>query len=107
MTVDPNIMLKKLSAFAVLALALSPFRAPFRTCDSQQISSTPFIGENDPGPLVASLATETGRLKIAPTAGVVAVSHGGSEPPLTFATRSKAPTPGVSERRIFSTILRV
>jgi hypothetical protein len=99
-------MLKKLSAFAVLALALSPFTAPFRTCDSHQISSTPFIGENDPGPLVASLATETGRLKIAPTAGVVAVSHC-SEPPLTFGTRSKAPARGVSERRIFSTILRV
>jgi hypothetical protein len=99
-------MLKKLCTLVVLALAVSPFTAPFGTCDTPQISSLVIIGENDPASRVAPLVTEAGRLKIAPTVRIVAVSLVVAAPPVAFITPSIAPTSGLRDRSTLSTILR-
>jgi hypothetical protein len=108
-------MIKKLATLLFLALAASPFTAPFQTYDwahsqaahnnAALIASS--LDENDPGSLVAPLMTEAGRLKIVPTAGIVVVSHFVAEPPVLFITRSILPARGVSDRSILSTILRL
>jgi hypothetical protein len=100
-------MLKKLLALAVLALALSPFTAPFRTCDPSQISSVVLIDENESGSLVAPLVTECGRLKIATTVGTLIVAPLIAQPPDTFITQSIARMNGSGERSIAPTVLRV
>jgi len=102
--VIPSTMLRKWCTFVVLALAVTPFTAPFRTCDPQPISSPVLVDEND---LVAARTTEAGRLKIAPAIGIVVVSLSVAAPPVTFITPSVAPTIGITDRSILSTILRL
>jgi hypothetical protein len=58
-------MLKNLFALVFLALAVSPFTAPFQTCaDVTAAVVAPITGENDPGSLVSPLVTKTGRLTV-------------------------------------------
>jgi hypothetical protein len=99
-------MLKKLCTLVVLALAVSPFSAPFGTCDTPQILSLVVNGENEPSSLVAPLPTAAGRLKVAPPMGIVVVSLVVAAPPVTLITPSNAPTSGLSDRSPLSTILR-
>lgn len=66
-------MLKDLGALVFLALAISPFTAPFQTCDDAGATViAPLNSENDPGSLVAPLVTKPGRLTVtvAPPAGL-------------------------------------
>jgi hypothetical protein len=108
-------MVKKLATLLFLVLAASPYTAPFRTCDpvhSEAIHDVDTLiaalhDENDPGSLIAPLVTETGRLKILPTAGIVVVSHFVAEPHISFITGSIPPTDGVADSSIRSTILRL
>jgi len=100
-------MLKKACAFALVALIVSPFTAPFRTLESAQLPSHSLIDDNDPGSLIAPLTTEIGRLKIVPAVGVVTASHFICRPPAAFTTTSFAPTRGLCNRSMLSTILRL
>jgi hypothetical protein len=66
-------MLKNLFALVFLALAVSPFNAPFQTCAEVTAAIVaPLNNENDPGSLVSPLVTRAGRLTItiAPPAGL-------------------------------------
>jgi hypothetical protein len=67
-------MLQNLCALVFLALAVSPFTAPFQTCDAAKAAvAGPVSYENDPGSLVAPLVTKPGCLTVAvaPHAGFV------------------------------------
>lgn len=99
-------MFTKLCTIVVLALALSPFTAPFSTCDSPLRSSTALIDDDDPGSLVAPLTTETGRLRIVPDVGILLVSHFLAAPPV-FRTESVRRSSVVGERSELPTILRL
>ena len=73
-------MLKNLFALVFLALAVSPFTAPFQTCaEATAAVVAPLNNENDPGSLVSPLVTKAGRLTVAvaPPAGL-GVSYFGS-----------------------------
>jgi hypothetical protein len=66
-------MLKNLFALVFLALAVSPFTAPFQTCaEATAAVVAPLDIENDPGSLVSPLVTKAGRLTVAvaPPAGL-------------------------------------
>jgi len=66
-------MLKNLLALVFLALAVSPFTAPFQTCaEATAAVVAPLDNENDLGSLVSPLVTKAGRLTIAvaPPAGL-------------------------------------
>ena len=66
-------MLKNLFALVFLALAVSPFTAPFQTCaEAKATVVAPLTNENDPGSLVSPLITKAGRLTVAvaPPAGL-------------------------------------
>lgn len=66
-------MLKNLCALVFLALAVSPFTAPFQTCaEAKAAVVAPFNNENEPGSLVSPLVTTAGRLTVAvaPPAGL-------------------------------------
>lgn len=99
-------MLIKLAALLFLALAASPFTAPFQTYDPSQ-NSLPVVNQNDPGSLVAPLTTETGRLTIAAAVAIVVVAHVAARPPATSAARSTASTHCLCDRSILSTVLRL
>lgn len=79
-------MTKKLCAISLLVLALSPFTAPFQTCDFADAASGTGTDDgamvtpptvvhtsfsDDVVALVPTLTTETGRLRLAPVAGLV------------------------------------
>jgi hypothetical protein len=100
-------MLTKLCALVLLALVVSPFTAPFRTCGPAQAPSTASIDEVDPTSLLVPLITETGRLKIAKTRGSVIVTYSVPQPAVTWITQSITPAADVRDRSIRSTILRV
>jgi hypothetical protein len=66
-------MLKNLFALVFLALAVSPFTAPFQTCaDATAAVVAPLNNGNDPGSLISPLVTKPGRLTVAvaPPAGI-------------------------------------
>lgn len=59
-------MLKNLATLVFLAFAISPFTAPFQTCDQARATVVaPLNSENDPGSLVSPLVTKAGRLTAA------------------------------------------
>ena len=100
-------MLTKLCALFLLALVVSPFTAPFRTCGPAQTSSSASIDEVEPSSSLGPLITETGRPKIAKTRGTVIVTRSAPEAPVILITRSITPRADVRDRAIRSTILRV
>jgi hypothetical protein len=99
-------MLKKLCALVFLALAISPFTAPFQTCDEAGATVVgPVHSENDNGSLVPPLVTKAGRLTVAvaPPAGLD-VSYFG---PVAWLTRFISPRSHIHRDSILLTILRV
>src|ERR1700680_2731568 len=79
-------VLTKLCSVLLLALALSPFTAPFQTCDfsdsasgtgtNEGVTLTPptadhTVVSDNAGSLVPPLTTDTGRLRLAPVSGLV------------------------------------
>jgi hypothetical protein len=100
-------MLKKLCALVLLALALSPFTAPFSTFDSPKTSSPVLIHEHNPGSVIAPLITETGRLKIAPIVGTLVISYFLADPRIISSAQLISPAVPVSRRSTLSAILRV
>jgi hypothetical protein len=78
-------MPKKLCAISLVVLALSPFTAPFQTCDFADVAgsarddaasvTTPTVAQpslpDDAGSVVPPLTTETERVKRAPASGLV------------------------------------
>jgi hypothetical protein len=99
-------MFKKLATLFLVALAVSPFTAPFQTYDPPQILSPVLIDENNPGSLIAPLATDAGRLKIA-----LPVGFGGSGLsalcPVALLMSSIALPSAISDRSNLSTVLRL
>ena len=86
-------MLQQFWAVLFLALAVSPFTAPFRTLDTPAearavVVVAPRMGEDSPGSIVAALVTNAGRLTLAaPTE--LAISY---FVPLIFLTPFTPPT---------------
>jgi hypothetical protein len=114
-------MPKKLCAISLLALALSPFTAPFQTCDfADSMSGTgtdeavmltpPTVAQTSlsdgAGSLVPPLTTETGRLKLAPVSGLV-ISNVVARPPVTYLAPPVTPSPDISGSSFPPTVLRV
>src|SRR5688572_29201847 len=98
-------MLKNLFALAFLALAVSPFTAPFQTCADVTAVVTPLNSENDPGSLISPLVTKAGRLTVAvPAPGALGVS---CPRPLALFTPFIPPTSHVRHDAIRPTVLRV
>jgi hypothetical protein len=99
-------MLKNLCALVFLALAVSPFTAPFQTCaEARATVVAPLNSENDPGSLVSPLVTKAGRLTVAvaPPAGL-AVSY---FVPLALFTALIPPTSHIRHDSIRPAVLRV
>ena len=97
-------MLKNLFALVFLALAVSPFTAPFQTCAEASASVVaPLNNENDPGSLVSPLVTKAGRLAVASPAGL-GVSY---FVPLASLTPFIPPTSHIRHDSIRPTVLRV
>jgi len=99
-------MLKNLFALVFLALAVSPFTAPFQTCaEASAAVVAPVNNENDPGSLVSPLVTKAGRLTVAvaPPPGF-GVSNLG---PLALFTPFILPTSHIRQESIRPTVLRV
>jgi hypothetical protein len=97
-------MLRNLCALVFLALAVSPFTAPFQTYDDAEASITaPFNNGHDPGSLVAPMATKAGRLRVAPPTAL-AVSH---FVPVALLTPFIQPATDIRGESIRPTVLRV
>lgn len=99
-------MLKNLFALVFLALAVSPFTAPFQTCtEATAAVVAPLNNENDPGSLVSPLVTKAGRLTVAvaPPASL-GVSY---LVPLASLTPFIPPTSHIRHDSIRPTVLRV
>jgi hypothetical protein len=100
-------MLHKLCTLFLVALALSPFTAPFQTYSPTEMACPIPEDEKSSGTSVASLATDSGRLKIAAPVGIITVSL---FIPESLGTRLGPPieraTP-VIDRSTLSTILRL
>lgn len=99
-------MLKNLCTLVLLALAVSPFTAPFQTCAETKTAVVGALNnENDPGSIVSPLVTETGRLTVAvaPPVGL-GVSY---FVPLALFTPFIPPTSHVRDDSIRPTVLRV
>jgi hypothetical protein len=99
-------MLKKLCVLVFLALAISPFTAPFQTCDEARATVVvPLNSENDSGSLVSPLVTKAGRLTVgvAPPAGFD-VSY---FVPVALLTQLISPTSHIHLDSNLLTILRV
>jgi hypothetical protein len=99
-------MLKNLFALVFLALAVSPFTAPFQTCAEVSAAVVaPLNNANDPGSLVSPLVTKVGRLTVAvaPPAGL-GVSY---LVPLASLTPFIPPTSHIRHDSIRPTVLRV
>jgi hypothetical protein len=59
-------MLKNFFALVLLALAVSPFTAPFQTCAGANTAVVALLNnENDAGSLVSPLVTKAGRVTVA------------------------------------------
>jgi hypothetical protein len=108
-------MFRKLCAVSLLVLALSPFTAPFQTCDLADTSGTdepvmltpPTVAHTslsgDAGSLVPTLKTETGRLRLAPASGLV-ISNVVAPPPTVFL---RLPIPSSSPINGYSVLLSI
>jgi hypothetical protein len=99
-------MLKNLFALVFLALAVSPFTAPFQTyAEAGAAVVAPLNNENDRGSLVSPLVTKAGRL----TVGVAPPSGFGVSylPPLALFTPFIVPTSQIHHESIRPTVLRV
>lgn len=99
-------MLKNLFALVFLALAVSPFTAPFQTCaEATATLVVPLNNENDPGSLASPLVTKEGRLTVAvaPPVGL-GVSYFG---PRALFTPFILPTSHIRHDSIRQTVLRV
>ena len=97
-------MIRYFFAIIVLLLALSPFTAPFQTCDARQAIAVAAINhDDDPGSLVAPLVPKTRHTLIAPPA---LISEG-------YPTLCVPPAPlsalanGVPHQLLRPTILRI
>lgn len=99
-------MLKDLCALVFLALAVSPFTAPFQTCgEANAAVVAPINNENDPGSLVSPLVMKAGRLTVAiASPGGLGVSH---FVPLALLTPFIPPTSHTRHDSIRPTVLRV
>lgn len=97
-------MLRNLCALVFLALAVSPFTAPFQTWDEAKATVVaPLNNEDDPGSLVAPLVTKASRLTVAPPAGLV-ISY---FVPIACLTPFIPPTSHTRRDSIRPTVLRV
>lgn len=64
-------MLRDLFAIFVLSLAMSPFTAPFQTCDAGRAIAVAAVNhDDDPGSLVAPLVPKAPHLLIVPPAPI-------------------------------------
>jgi hypothetical protein len=99
-------MLKDLCALVFLALAVSPFTAPFQTCaEAKATVAAPLNNENDPGSLVPPLVTKAGRLTVAVAPpGGLGVSYFVS---LALLTPFIPPTSHIRHDSIRPTVLRI
>jgi hypothetical protein len=101
----PRVHMLKLFTIFLLALAGSPYTAPFQTY-SPSPTDPPALIDDSPGSVIAPLTTDAGRLTIAlpsepATTQPVSLSVGGSASVLI------ADNCNVCYRSIFATILRV
>jgi hypothetical protein len=94
----------KLCALILLTLALIPFTAPFRTCDTPQLSLSVHGDENG---VVAPRATETRRRSLTQAQGLVVVATAIVERSVSIVPQPLSPTSVVSTRLNAPTILRV
>ena len=70
-------MLRDLFAVVVLLLAMSPFTAPFQTCDpGHAIAVTAVNHDDDPGSLVAPVVPKAPHMLIAPPALISGAQQG-------------------------------
>ena len=68
-----DIVLRDLFAIVVLLLAMSPFTAPFQTCDAGQAIAVAAVNhDDDPGSLVPPLVPRASHILIAPPAPISA-----------------------------------
>jgi hypothetical protein len=67
-------MLKNGCALVLLALVVSPFTAPFQTCNTHAAGVASLTEADDAGSMVAPLVTKAGRLTVTPLTRVV-ISH--------------------------------
>jgi hypothetical protein len=97
-------MLRNLCALVFLALAASPFTAPFQTYDDAKAMITaPLHNGHDPGSLVAPTVTKAGRLIGAPPTAPA----GSHFVPVARPTPIIQPTPYIRGESIRPTVLRV
>jgi hypothetical protein len=97
-------MLNNLCALVFLALAVSPFTAPFQTCEaSKAVVVAPINNENDPGSLVAPLVTQAGRVTVAPPARLTISNF----VPVAHLTPFIPPASRIRHDSIRPTVLRV
>jgi hypothetical protein len=107
-------MLKKLCAVSLLVLALSPFTAPFQTCDfgdslggstgDDALVLAQASDSDGAGTVVPPLTTETGRLGLAPVPGISTVV---AAPPIVFLRRPIASSSRISECSVLLSVLRL
>ena len=85
---NQNAIPMKPCAVFLIVLVMLPFTAPFRTCDGADLTtsrtdgpvpvaaaiSSPTTNTDDDGSLVASIATDTGRVRRTPLIGAVAAT---------------------------------
>jgi hypothetical protein len=70
-------VLRDLFAVVVLLLAMSPFTAPFQTCDAGEAIAIAAVNhDDDPGSLVAPLVPKAPHILIAPPAPISEVHQG-------------------------------
>jgi hypothetical protein len=99
-------MFKNLFALVFLALAVSPFTAPFQTCaDATAAAVAPLNNDKDPGSLVSPLVTKAGRLTVA--AALPAALGVSYSVPLASLTPFIPPTNHIRHDSIGPTVLRV
>jgi hypothetical protein len=114
-------MLTKLCAISLLALALSPFTAPFQTCDLADSANGTGTDEavmltpptvthtslsDGAGSLVPPLTTAAGRLRLTPVSELV-ISTLVALPPVAYVAPPVTPPPDISGSSFPPTVLRV
>lgn len=112
-------MFTKLCAAWVVGLALSPFTAPFRTCDVGihpggganetvsvvAVTATAASLADNAGSLIAPLSTKTGRLRLGPMAGPVLTSF--AESAVVFPARQVPSVNRGTRNPLVVTVLRL
>jgi len=97
-------MIQRLYAVVFVALAASPFTAPFQACTP--VPSPMLVDQNDPGSAVGPLATAAGRLTIV-TGSIALASRFVVTPPGSIVTGSFTSAIVHGTHSVLPTILRV